>query len=296
MIPFNQAKYESYQDRDSKLAYETEEIERVRKELWEDIKKAQILKRKKSGILYAFLEREETSYLYVIFSGKRYFSLPPYELVLFCYYIYGKTSCHEVLSGLKGVTMLPKRLSGVTEMFLALSKQQQREVINFMDQYLDDDLLSLLEEKPDSVSIDDLEDPWNWPRKRLYKVNHKKLVKMRLREAANDRAIRPFSIFGNPCKSRDRKAIELYFSEEEEFYSRYSTLLHFALQLNTSVDQFYVIDYTERTDVKLFGTNHIIEDKNAKEFIRRYLFIQYNSEDEENAVLEKVMSMYFSLI
>lgn len=294
MKPIDKEKYSSFQDRESQFAFEMEEIKRTRTELTKDIKDAQILRKVRISFISKLFEHEDKSYIHTILSGNREFALPPFSLVLFCYYLYGQTSCHEVLSGNKGITMLPKMLSSATEMFLALPESQQIQMIEFMNSFLDEDILSLLSIK-NLENITDISDPSQWKRKRLYKINHRQLVKQRLLEAARDRAIRPIYLFGIPSRNGDRKAIEGYFSKvvKDTYSARYTTLLHFALQLDTSIDQFYVIDYTERTEVKLFGTRHIVTEKCAIEFIRRYLFIQYELPEVEQEILAKIMTLYF---
>ena len=263
-----------------------QEFYRARRERAEEISQQRKKVRYSLPYLSALLDDFDSAYLANILNGRRAFSLPPAQLAVFCYYVYHK-SCHEFLFGHTTAAMLPKVLSGAVKLFQELSEHRQQELLTLMKSWMKHDIRN----DTDSTQEQTLPEPRDPVVRKIFETDHTRLVKRRIMEAAYDRILQPVDIFGTPVVEAIRNSVQSYLIKMDGYYAKTNTLMYFALCLDTAIDQFCVVDYTEKTAVKFFGTHELVTDQTAIEFIRTYLILQDEEEANEAKILQKVMIM-----
>lgn len=288
MTPVDEKSLREIPDPKERYAAAVEEFYRARRERSAEIIELRNEVRYSLAYISELLNGYEITYLSKMFTGKRLFALWPPQLAVFSYFLY-HMSCHEFLFGNPGVTMLPKVLSGAVELFRGLIREKQEEVLSYMESLVP---VQREEEPRKNLRPLLLPAPKNPAVRALYQGNHKKLVQRRLSEAANDRVLLPTTCMGTPTVPAIRSTIAGYFSDRmaDDFSAKTNTLMYFALALDTSVDQFCVVDYTQFTDLRIFGSDEIITDDGERKFVQKYLLLQEEDGLEEK-VLQRLMGM-----
>ena len=249
----------------------TKLFDQRRRELCLDVRRMLEERDISGAAMNQIIQSENKVYFQNMICGDK-FTLPPNKLVIFSQFFV--MSCHELLFGHRKATMLPKDISGMIQIFRSLKEETKKIILDHMS--------AITSKGPNYHSNDS---------RMISSVNHTRLVRIRLKEAARDRGVNVFSRDLLPSKMRT--VVQRYIIQEDGYEASQNILMMMALCLETTVDYLCRVDYTDVTEMRLFDSDDLIKEKSEIKFIKEYLAAQYQDERNEGYILQELLLLHW---
>lgn len=183
-----------------------------------------------------------------------------------------KESCHQLFFGERGITELPRLESHLTSILLEATPNVKNEVYAMA--------IHLYSQDRNSGT--------------LYCQNDDSgLVRDRIMELCADRNVQSLYLLGQDECQMSKLCLRKFVTQEEPIYiPQNQVLMYYAFALNTSLDYFMAPDYTQFSDIRLFGspTNQAVRDAQVIKIIGKFLVL---CSESRRALASYILSQYW---
>ena len=160
------------------------------------------------------------------------FTVPPDGLVRLSYQVLNQ-SCHRTYFGVRGVSELPVDLTYYLHILQELTDIERKRFLAYIQE----------------LNAADQDEPT-----RVDHMSSADIIRMRIKEASEDRYVMPENLCGEDAVSTLKTSIrKITTSDNPQSFMRIQTLMFMAMELNTSLDYFIAPDYLTFTDVRCYG-------------------------------------------
>lgn len=179
-------------------------------------------------------------------------------------YNFRKMSCHELLFGIKGKTKLPRFPSGILRFYMMLTDEEKSEICGIC---MTRSLLRKMKSENESGKVE--------TREQIFQR-----LLARCKTLADDHSI-PIRLFAGAYGPHQINMLSRNSRTGRTSGSiQFKTLMYLAMEYDTSVDYFIAPNYLDFTEAVFFGSNEAICDESALLFIKLFLSMQPEDQDD----------------